>query len=181
MSRKVNYEDKAKHYGNNLFIEPDKTALEKVIEKIVSTAGENIELVDIIDDLKDYITESPGREIVGLEVKLKDGGREDALGYAIQLKNKFERRVAKAQMSLVEQKVYVQVLAHILTAFNQIVRPLILEGRSKQEVDSTVWECIIEPVHKAITEFDDCLTKESILGMLFFLTGKCHLIWSKAC
>ena len=180
MGGQANYGDKATHNGDNVF-ESNKSALEKVVQKIVAAANEHHELVDIIDDLNDYITDHPYREIIGLETKLNNGGREDLCSKAILLKNRFERRIAKAQLSIVEQKVYVQVLSHILSAFDQYIRPQILDDQSKDTVDAAVFEKIIEPVHKAIIDFDDCITKELVSGMLYFLTGKCHVIWDKSC
>ena len=69
MGGQVNYGDEAAHNGNNVF-ESDKSALEKVVQKIDSTANKHNELVDIIDDLNDYITDHPYREVIGLESKL---------------------------------------------------------------------------------------------------------------
>ncbi|WP_100635523.1 ABC-three component system protein [Marinomonas sp. ef1] len=180
MGGQVNYEDASTHNGNNVF-ESEKSALEKAIQIIVASASKNSGLVDIIDDLNDYITDHPYREIIGLEKKLTNGNREELYPKAVLLKNRFERRIAKAQLSIVEQKVYVQVLSHILSAFDQYIRPKILSSQSKELIDAAVFERIIEPVHKAIIDFDDCVTKELVSGMLFFLTGKCHVAWDKSC
>jgi len=180
MAGQVIYGNKAAHHGNNLF-EADKSALEKVIQKIVSTANNHNELVNIIDDLNDYITDHPYREIIGLESKLNNGDRTELYPKALLLKNRFERRIAKAQLSIVEQRVYIQVLSHILSAFDQYIRPHILDDQAKDIVDAAVFEKIIEPVHKAIIDFDDSITKELVSGMLYFLTGKCHVVWDKSC
>jgi hypothetical protein len=180
MSGQVSYGDEALHDGDNIF-ESERTALEKVVRKIVSTANENVELVDIIDDLNDYITDNPYREIIGLENKLSNGNREDLYPKAIFLKNRFERRILKGQLSIVEQKIYIQVLSHILISFDQYIRQKILCDKSKEEVDVAIFEFIIEPVHKAIIDFDDAITKELVSGMLYYLTGKCHIAWDKTC
>lgn len=182
MSKGVSYQNSAKHIGNNYFgdvVQVKASALEKVIQKIIAAAKDNQELVDIIEELTEYVTAHPYREIIGLENKLKNGGREDLLGSAMRYKARFARRVCKSQMSLTEQKVYIQILSHILISFDQFVRPRIRENAPISEVDAIIFEKIIEPVHSAIIEFDDEVTKELILGMLFFLTGKCHLVWDK--
>ena len=184
MSKKVTYEDNAKHKGNNYLgdiYEAEYSSLEKVIQQIITAAKDNQELVDIIEDLTEYISAHPSREIIGLEKKLENGGRTDLINNAILFKNKFSRRVAKSQMSITEQKVYVQVLSHILISFNQFVRPKILENQPASEIDSLVFIHIIEPAHKAIIDFDNAITKEFIMGMLYFLTGKCHLVWDETC
>lgn len=180
MDTGASYSDDAIHVGSNVF-ESDKSALEKVVQKIVATAANYTELVNIIDDLNDYITDNPCREIIGLELKLANGDRSTLYPKATLLKNRFERRVAQAQLSIVEQKVYIQVLSHIVSAFDQYIRPKILENQSKEIVDAAVFEKIIEPVHKAIIDFDDSITKELVSGMLYFLTGKCHVVWDESC
>ena len=180
MSGQVSYGDEALHDGDNIF-ESEKTALEKVVRKIVSTANANIELVDIIDDLNDYITDHPYREIIGLKNKLSNGDRDDLYPKAIFLKNRFERRILKGQLSIVEQKIYVQVLSHILSSFDQYIRQRILADESKANIDAAIFEFIIEPVHKAIIDFDDAITKELVSGMLYYLTGKCHVVWDRTC
>ncbi|NOR68769.1 MAG: hypothetical protein GQ532_03580 [Methylomarinum sp.] len=184
MSKELTYKDSAGHNGHNYLgdiYEAENSALEKVIQQIVAASKESQELVDIIEDLTEYITSHPYREIIGLEKKLENGDRMDLLGNAILFKNKFSRRVAKAQMSLTEQRVYVQILSHIHVSFNQFVRPKILENSPASEIDSLVFNHIIEPAHKAIIDFDNAITKEFILGMLYFLTGKCHLVWDETC
>jgi len=184
MSKEVSYSGNASHNGLNIFgdyYESEYTSLEKVIQKIIVAAKENQELVDVIEDLTEYITAHPYREIIGLENKLKNGDRLDLLGNARFFKNKFSKRVAKAQMSLIEQKVYVQILSHIHISFNQFVRPRILEKAPASEIDKLVFIHIVEPAHKAIVDFDNAITKEFILGMLYFLTGKCHLVWDETC
>lgn len=179
MANELTYTGRATHNGNNYF--GDSSALEKVIQTIISASKKNHELVDVIEDLTEYITSHPYREIIGLEKKLENAGRKDLIGNAILFKNKFSRRVAKAQMSLTEQKVYVQILSHIHISFNQYVRPKILENSPSSEIDALVFQHIIEPAHKAIIDFDNAITKEVVLGMLYFLTGKCHLVWDESC
>jgi hypothetical protein len=67
----------------------------------------------------------------------------------------------------------------IETTFNQYVRPLILNGSSKEDVDAKIHAEIYEPVYKAIVDFDVSITMQHVAGMLYFLTGKCHLVWSE--
>ncbi len=184
MSEDVTYQNNANHKGNNIlgdYYEAENSALEKVVQKIVQSAHENPELVNIIEQLTEYITPHKYREIVGLQKKLENGGRGDLLGPATEFKSRFARRVAKSQMSLTEQRVYVQILSHILISFTQIIRPKILGNSPASEIDTLVLQHIVEPAHKAIIDFDDSITKELILGMLYFLTGKCHLVWDKSC
>ena len=174
----VSYKN-SEHKGDNVFV--SLSSLEQAIEQIKKDLGEDNSLVDIIDDLTDYITNHPTREIIGLENKLTNGHREDLLDRATLLKNRFERRVAKQQMSLAEQRVYVQILSTISSVWHSKIKPLIDIESSKTTIDKVIHDELIEPVHKAIVRYDTLATMELISGMLYFLTGKCHLVWNKPC
>lgn len=165
--------------GNKYVNEAALLPLEKAIAAIQASIIDNPQMEEIIEELAEYTTNRPDREIIGVEKKLEKGGRDDLIDNAVYLKNKFERFLAKKQLSLVEQHVYAHVLAMIDTTFNHKIRPLILDGRSKAEVDAAVHECIIEPVYQSIVGYNSSVTSNLVAGMLYFLTGKCHLIWGK--
>lgn len=165
--------------GDKKIYSEELQPLEKAIKSIQAIITDNPELECIIEELAEYTTDRPDRQIIGVEEKLANGGREDLIENAVYLKNKFERKIAKKQLSRVEQHVYAHVLAVIETAFNQYVRPLILNCGSKEIVDAAVHEHIFEPVYKAIVGFDVSITMQHVSGMLYFLTGKCHLVWSE--
>jgi len=67
MNGEVNYGGQSQHIGDNNF--SSLTNLETAIEQVKKTWKENDELVDILEDLADYITQHPDREIIGLEKK----------------------------------------------------------------------------------------------------------------
>lgn len=171
--------DNSKHIGDNVFV--PLSSLEQAIEQIKKDLGQDNRLIDIIEDLTDYITNHPTREIIGLENKLANGYREDLLDRATLLKNRFERRLAKQQMSLAEQRVYVQVLSAISSVWHSKIKTLIDIESSKTTIDNVIHDDLIEPVHKAFVRYDTLATMELISGMLYFLTGKCHLVWNKQC
>ncbi|WP_088742653.1 ABC-three component system protein [Cobetia sp. QF-1] len=165
--------------GDKYVNAPSLLPLEKAIAAIQASIVDNPQMEEIIEELAEYTTNRPGREIIGVEKKLENGERKDLIDNAVYLKNKFERYLAKRQLSLVEQHVHVHVLAMIDTTFNQKIRPLILDDRSKSEVDTAVHEYIIEPVYQSIVGYNSSVTSSLVAGMLYFLTGKCHLIWGK--
>lgn len=169
------YQDQAQHIGDNNF--SPLSNLETAIEQIKKAGHEDERLIHILEDLADYITERPEREIVGLEEKLKRGSRSELFERAKELKSKFARRVAKNQMSMTEQHVYIQILSAISTTWHQMIRPRIIAGATNQEIDQLILEKLIQPVHQAIVRFDRSITTETVSGMLYFLTGKCHLKW----
>lgn len=180
MTQQVNIQyDSATHNGDNNFV--SLSSLEQAIEEIKKSLGSNMDAVNIIEDLADYITAHPSRKVIGLENKLSNGDRLDLKDRAVLLKNRFERRVAKNQMSLAQQHVYVQILSTINTIWHSKIKPLMGIDTSKIAIDSAIHSELIEPVHKAIVRYDTLATSEVVSGMLYFLTGKCHLEWSKSC
>jgi len=84
-------------------------------------------------------------------------------------------------MSVTEQHVYIQILSAINTTWYQCIHPKIVSGATTQEIDQLVNDELIQPVYQAIVRFDSSVTSETVSGMLYFLTGKCHLIWGVEC
>ena len=166
-------------YGDKNIYPHELHPLEKAIKSIQKQMVNTPELEGFIEELAEYITDRPDREIIGVEAKLKNGNREDLIENAVYYKNKFERKIAKKQLSTAEQYVYAHVLSYIESCFIQHIRPLILKGSSKEVVDFAVQKQILEPVYKVIVEYDISITMQHVSGMLFSLTGKCHLVWSK--
>lgn len=179
MDANVQYNNKAEHQGDNHFYQAPISSLEKAISEIRASLAGDEKLYDIIDDLNDYITDNPLRQVIGLDEKLIQGDRQSLIAEARLLKNRFERRIAKNQMSMSEQHVYVQVLAAINSTWQLTIKPMMSNGDSSQTVDQAIWENLIQPVHKAIVTYDSLVSTDTVRGMLFFLTGKCHLVWEK--
>lgn len=123
--------------------------------------------------------ETRDREIIGLKGKLVNGGREDLLDSAAYLKHQFSKKLAKDELSESVQRVYAHILSIINTTFAQKVRPLILEGAAIRDVDSVIFEEIYNPIYDDIACADIGLTMDHVRGMLFYLTGKCHIRWDK--
>lgn len=175
----VRYQDGASHDGDNNFYM--LSSLESTIDQVKKSCLGHDELISIMEDLAEYLGDYPGREIIGLEAKLLRGDRADLLERATKLKSKFARKVAKNQMSLVEQTVYIQVLSAICSSWHQCIYPAIISGHNKVEIDRLINIEIIQPVHKAIVRFDSLVTTELVSGMLYFLTGLCHVSWEVKC
>ena len=133
----------------------------------------------MLSELSDYFNPRAGRKIIGLEAKLKKGNRDDLLEDAVYLENKFARLVAQNQFSKKEEVIYFHCLSSINTLFSTYIKPLIIDKVSHQEIDVAIYDRIVKPLFEEIVEFDLSISMENIRGMLFFLTGKCHIKWSE--
>lgn len=115
--------------------------------------------------------------MIGLESKLVEGGYVSYLHFAAQTKELFTKHLFKYQFSESAQKMYAFLLAKVYTCFGQHVYPAIVQGSPPQEVmqlvDVHVYAKIVECLGENILELYD----DEIAGMLFYLTGNCHIKW----
>jgi hypothetical protein len=54
----------------------------------------------------------------------------------------------------------------------------IIDGSSQEKINLLIRERVIEPVMKELGINIFKYTEEDIMGMIFFLTGNCHIKWA---
>lgn len=96
----------------------------------------------------------------------------------MELKERFSKRLTKNQLSEQAQNFYCHVLARICTYFDLQIRPVIERHGSKEEIDKLVFG-LIESLHSDLCGTKVDQTADDIRGMLYFLTGNCHIAWAK--
>ena len=75
------------------------------------------------------------------------------------------------------------LFAEILLKFNDYIKPLIDSNVDKNTIFTSVGKMVIEPiVQKLNVEGADdnylCYDAEDVLGMVYYLTGRCHINWT---
>ena len=55
---------------------PTLTSLEKASQSIKESIQDDVDLVVIIEELEEYVTDKPDREVIGVKAKLENGGRK---------------------------------------------------------------------------------------------------------
>jgi hypothetical protein len=168
-------------FANQVFIEPEKNVarLRRLLEKFRTEYEEDIQFRNEIDELTYYTAQQDSDGVIGLENKLKAGGREDIVNEAIQKKEIFARKLNNLRYYKSAQQIFVYLLGKIETVFKAVVRPMILSNAPWELVDQTILAQIYEPL---LTELDgdEQLTNYLLMeGMLYYLTGTCHLKWHK--
>lgn len=153
-----------------------KNALLTLIETSQKLAKEDPAYRDMIEEFQEFLSPRPGRKIIGLESKLKEGNRIDLLEDAEYLESRFSRKVSRKQLSDKEQIVYFHCLSKINSYFKSYIKPLIAQQESNCKIDNEIQERIITPLYEEILVVQP-MSMEMIRGMLYFLTGKCHLRW----
>jgi hypothetical protein len=100
--------------------------------------------------------------------------------YAKEVKEQFHKKLMKvSQYSLVAQDINVHILAKVRSAFVMEVYSLILEGKPQDTINLLIRERIINPVMSELGINIFKYTEDDIMGMIFFLTGNCHIKWSE--
>ncbi|MBX3742424.1 MAG: hypothetical protein KF712_15670 [Akkermansiaceae bacterium] len=133
----------------------------------------------IIDKLQHWHEpDDPTTAVIGVKEKLLGGDREDLIHFAIRAKELFTKCLARHQNSKAAQEIFAHLLAMIWQKFNSLIRPRILEGRSKEEIDQLIQTELIDAIENLLGSNPLRIDQSEISGMIYFLTGNCHLKWS---
>lgn len=151
-------------------------ALLALIERSKTLAEDSVEYRNMLDELQSFLATRPGRKIIGLEAKLTGGGREDLIEDAIYLEGKFARRLAQGQHSPSTIAMFLHCLSQINSAFASYIYPL-MQQPGVQPIDVAIKLHVIDPIYEELTAVDCSLNIDLVRGMLYFLTGKCHIVW----
>ncbi|KGO84774.1 hypothetical protein Q765_19900 [Flavobacterium rivuli WB 3.3-2 = DSM 21788] len=153
--------------------------LSKLFERLNKEYNANNEISDINDDLQRYLDK---RDTIGLEQKLINGNREYLFDDASWLKQEYAKKLTKFQFFEPAQEIHALLLGIILEKFRNRIYPLIREKSSDIEILKVISEDIVNPILNVLQEegCDDVMGLDStdIEGMIYFLTGRCHIKWN---
>ncbi|WP_203558768.1 ABC-three component system protein [Bacteroides sp. 51] len=140
---------------------------------------ENGEQTDCVsEELKFYQTE---RDTIGLEQKLKEGDLDYLFEDASFLKEAYTRKLYKYQLYEPAQEIHTYILGIICSKFRYLIYPLLKKKNPQDEISKIISSEIVDPIMTIILE-QGCsdvmgLTYKDIEGMIYFLTGRCHIKW----
>ena len=154
--------------------------LDDLYNKFEKEVSENSELRALCEELSFLNTRVQNETVIGLEAKLIAGNKAAIVDYALELKERFYMKLMKkSQYSQVAQDINIHILSKIKRTFIMEVFTLICEGATEREVNMVIAERIIEPVKAELGVNLFKYTEEDIMGMIFYLTGNCHIKWAK--
>ncbi len=137
---------------------------------------------ETIEELKYYITELPGSK--PFEEKLTDGGfSEDSIQEATRQKELYRKRAQMYRNYPSAQQINLDLLSSIKNSFYTYIFPLIEEGKPLSVIKQHLREKIVIPTREMLNKngmYDDKLryNEDHIYGMIYYLTGMCHLNWT---
>jgi hypothetical protein len=155
-----------------------QTKLSKLFDRLDQEFNNN-KVIDLInDDLQRYITP---RDPVDLEQKLMDAGKDYLYDDAIWLKQEYAKKLRKYVLYEPAQQIHAFLLSIVIEKFRNIIYPMFREKKSDADIMMVVSDQIVKPILKTISE-EGCndimgLCSADIEGMVYYLTGRCHLKW----
>ena len=154
-------------------------ALGRLYAKLRSEVNGDPALSEYIDQLKIFTRSVEHEEITGLDGKFSAAGRQDQLDMAKAMKEMIYGQLRQNMFSRTFQTIYAILMGKIYEQYQTWVRPAIVSQASREEVDRLVHIHVVQPV---VAELELCLDDygaptSDVRGMLYFLTGNCHLLW----
>lgn len=158
-----------------------KSRWAKRFEKLNQEVKSDQRYEGTMEALKYYLTKQDG---IDAETKLMDGGfSEKEIINAIKSKEKYAKRLQKNRFFESAQWIDSQLFAKIKMDFDAFVIPLVNSKTPKDEIMQNLVKNVIQPVLDLINtegEDDEYLNynADDIFGMVYYLTGQCHLNWT---
>jgi hypothetical protein len=117
--------------------------------------------------------------VIGLDGKFEAANRSDQLDMALHLKEMIYAELQQNCFSPAFQRLYAYLLGEIWSLFDAYARPLILAGEDRKVVDATIEDRVIAPMATLAAECgeDNDLSRPFFRGLLYYLTGNCHVKW----
>jgi len=180
------YEEKTYQHVDDYYDHPTIYRLERgtrmdtYFQRLIEEIQQNVK-AEIIDELLYYTTEKDGT--LGMERKLTDGGfREESILEALKQKEFYAKKSMRYDCYPSAQKIFLLLFARIKNEFNTSIYPLIEAQQPLSVVMSQLRQKIVNPVmdmldaHGAHDQYLN-FTEDHIYGMIYYLTGMCHLNW----
>jgi hypothetical protein len=156
-----------------------KSRITLLYEKLEDEIKNDIKIDRIIDDLQHFQQARTNEDVIGIEAKLKAGERENFIDYALDAKEYYTKKIWKYQLYESAQKINVYLLALVQTYFVNKIYPLICRNEDPILINELVVEKIVNPLLDELADDTLGFSSKDIEGMLYFLTGNCHIKWNK--
>jgi hypothetical protein len=157
-----------------------RTEIIRLAEKFLAERAKNTTFNRTIDKLEHYQTQVPDDPFVGLEQKLQAAGcSTQHVEFAKKTKELFTKKLVEFELSESAQRIEALLLAEVYSRFHNAIAPMIAADTDLAAINRAVQHDIIDPIQAMLEENVLELYADEINGMLYFLTGNCHIRWTK--
>lgn len=137
---------------------------------------------NVFDELDFYLTELPGNRPA--EKKLQDGRfNEHQIQEAMRQKDLYARRAERFKYYPSAQQIIYDLFSNIKNEFYASIFPMVENQQPLPDIMLALRTNIVKPIMKMLNEngsHDEHLHfgEDHIYGMIYYLTGMCHLNWT---
>lgn len=150
-------------------------SLRDVLSRLTKDCLNDPNFKECVDRLNHFIKQNQNNQR-NLETKLTEAGKSEEIAEALELKEKFTKFLTKNSLSEVAQEAYANVLCKLKISYESNVKPLIKSHASEVEIDAAVYK-VINEIYDDLKGTPLESDHIQIKGMLYFLTGNCHIEW----
>ena len=155
-----------------------QSQLEKLYLRLEKEKADSPIFTEIIDELLHFKTYAKDTEVIGIEKKLENGNRLSYLSFAEKSKEKFAKKLMLNEHSETAQLIYAFLLAKVYTSFENNIYPRLNEGHPDEFITQIIAEYIVKPLEEILGDNLLRIYDDEINGMIYFLTGNCHIKWN---
>jgi len=165
--------------GDKITAAARRTPITELNERYIAASGDEEGLNGFIEALEHYWSKATNGDIRPLAVKLTESDRADAIFDGEVLKERATKIIVRYQTSRVAQELLSYVLAELYGRFKFEVTPSIQNGANRVFVDALISEKVIGATLNELENNVLGLSRMDIIGLVYFLTGNCHIRWDK--
>jgi hypothetical protein len=158
--------------NNNL---PHPRQLDLLSENYKKELADNKTTTSIIEELQHYRTRDPN--VRDLEQKLSSAGFSFLIDDAEELKEIIAKLIVKNQHYRSAQKIITFILADVESIFNAKIKPKLSPETTQEEIRGLFRMFLEQDIQDKLGENVLEIFNRQINGMVFFLTGNCHIEW----
>lgn len=155
-----------------------KTRLGGLIEQLRDQIGKDPEAVQFVESLISWINPKRTELKRDLADKLNACGKGYLLVEALEAKERFAKQLRRTAFNPALQEIYAYMLGQIQATFNCRIKPHIAESTEPGAIETEIANLadeITSQIADAPPELGIGLPE--VIGMLYFLTGNCHIDW----
>jgi len=156
----------------------DSRRLRKILDQFRFEKANNKQFSQTVEKLAYFKNYADFEIRRTLEEKLRAANRDSQLRHALRMKELFARRLIEHELYESAQEADACLLGEVCTRFNNSIYPLIIKRESEVVIAHAIETQVVTPV-MALLGDDELLShrREEVFGMIFFLTGNCHINW----
>lgn len=134
---------------------------------------------ELYEKLQHFCNQSTDGDVRGLADKLIAANHEDLIPSATRLKEVSAKLIFRWQTSGTAQDILAWILGRMYVDFTLHVTPAVQESAPRKVIDQLISEKVMQPIENMLGENHLGLEMQDLLGLLYFLTGNCHVRWDK--